>query len=287
MTTSLRPAGLLLLACLLYGSAAAQQRDSRVPRPSPNATIGQTIGVTDVTINYGRPAVNGRTVFGELEPYGAVWRTGANEATTITFSDDVQVEGQPLAAGTYGLFTIPGEAEWTVVFNERPDQWGAFEYDQAQDALRVTVRPEAGAPSERVTFSFDDVTDHSARAVVAWDAVRVPFTITTDTGALVRAKAQAAMEGASDWRAPLPFVFYALENADLAEDAIGWADKSLALQENYSALFAKASLQANLGRYADAVQTGEKALALGRSLERKPGNLAAFETTVAEWKGKL
>lgn len=168
----------LLLAGLLFTlPAAAQKRDSSEPRASPNASVSQTIGTTDVTITYGRPSVKGRTVFGELEPYGSVWRTGANEATTITFSGDVTVEGQPLAAGTYGLFSIPGEDEWVVVFNKVANQWGAYEYDEKQDALRVTVTPEEAPHSELLTFAFDDVSQDVATASFHWGTVRVPFRI--------------------------------------------------------------------------------------------------------------
>ena len=146
-------------------------------RPSPNASVAQTIGTTEVTITYGRPGVKGRQVFGGLEQYGNVWRAGANEATVIHFTDDVTIEGQPLAAGAYAFFAIPGETEWTLIFNEQAEQWGAFDHDPAQDALRVTVTPESGPQQEWLSYSFDDLTDTSATVVLAWDTVRVPFTI--------------------------------------------------------------------------------------------------------------
>jgi hypothetical protein len=291
MNPSLRLAAGLLLAglCLPTLQAQAQERGRNVPRPSPNATIGQTIGVTDVTITYGRPLVKGRTIFGELEKYGTVWRAGANEATTITFTDAVQIEGQPLAAGTYGFFTIPGEAEWTVIFNREPKQWGAYEYDAAKDALRVTVRPETGAPTEMLAYSFEDVTEDGAKVVLAWDRVRVPFRVAVDTDALTLAKARAAAASPQDWRATMEYVYYALESKQHLEEALGWADKSIALQETLGNLQAKAHLLAALDRYDEAVVAGEKALAKGKAMERNPGLdtfLAEFEGTIGEWKKK-
>ena len=131
--------GLLLLGSL--GHAQSFLLD--LPRPSQHAVITQRIGITDVTINYHRPMVNKRKVWGGLVPYGQVWRAGANENTTIKFTDPVTVEGKPLPKGTYGLHMIPGENEWTVIFSNNSTSWGSFTYDQAEDALRVTVKPQA------------------------------------------------------------------------------------------------------------------------------------------------
>ena len=157
-------------------------RANDAPRPSPNAHVMQTIGTTNVMVHYGRPAVKGRTIFasGEdaLVPFGQVWRTGANEASTITFTEPVTVGGEPLAAGTYALFTIPDEDEWTVIFNRTAEQWGAFNYDDSQDVLRVTATPAMGNPvQEQFLITFENVTDTSADMVLAWDEVRVPVKI--------------------------------------------------------------------------------------------------------------
>ena len=165
-------------------AAAVPVRASDEARPSPNAVAGQTIGTTQVTLTYGRPSVRGRAVFGPdstaLVPYGQVWRLGANEATVATFSQDVRVAGQPLAAGTYAVFAVPTAGAWTVVFNRTAEQWGAFKYDPQQDALRVTATPEALAqPVETFEIGFDSVTDTSAEMVFSWDRVRVPVRIET------------------------------------------------------------------------------------------------------------
>lgn len=169
---------LVVLAVLCTNQLTlAQERANEEARVSPNASVSQTIGTTEVIITYGRPAVNNRIIFGDLVPFDQIWRTGANEATTITFSDDVTVEGEKLEAGTYGLFTVPGEDTWTIVFNENPTQWGAFDYNSDEDALRVEVEPEKAPPMEQMMFYFEDVTEESGTIVLHWDDVKVPFTV--------------------------------------------------------------------------------------------------------------
>lgn len=166
------------VALLLSSTASyAQERANNEIRQSPNASVTQTIGTTKVSINYGRPAVQERQIFGSLVPFEEVWRTGANEATTISFSDNVRIEGQPLKEGTYGLFTIPGEEGWTVIFNNVATQWGAFDYTSEEDALRVKVEPEKAVPMEQMMFYFEDVTANSATVYLHWDEVKVPFTV--------------------------------------------------------------------------------------------------------------
>ncbi|MFQ5778141.1 MAG: DUF2911 domain-containing protein, partial [Terriglobia bacterium] len=174
-----RKCGGFLLAVLVTVGAlpAVGQRASDEPRPSPNASISQTIGVTEVTISYGRPGVKGREIWGALVPYGQVWRTGANEATTISLSTGVIIEGQKLAPGTYALFTIPSANEWTLIFNKTAQQWGAFSHDASQDALRVTVKPQAADHSEWMSFQFEDLSEDSATVVLRWGKVAVPFKI--------------------------------------------------------------------------------------------------------------
>ena len=179
----MRPRSVLLALLLPLATPAASAqmtlpiRASDEVRPSPNAVVGQTVGTTDVLITYGRPSKRERVIFGELVPYGEVWRTGANEATTFSVSKDVRIEGQPLSAGRYSLHSIPTEDGWTLIFNHAAEQWGSYEYDATQDALRVEVEAEEGDDVEMMSFWFEDVTDSSAEVVLAWDEMRVPFTI--------------------------------------------------------------------------------------------------------------
>ena len=168
--------GIALLAVLCVTSTLfAQERGNKEPRTSPNATVSQTIGTTDITITYGRPAVNDRTIFGDLVPYGEVWRTGANESTALVVSDDVTVEGNKLEAGTYSLYTIPGQDSWTIIINSKLS-WGT-QYDKSQDVLRFEVEPQEADYMERLLFYFTDVTMESATVVLHWDNTKVPFTI--------------------------------------------------------------------------------------------------------------
>ncbi|MBN2732702.1 MAG: DUF2911 domain-containing protein [Balneolaceae bacterium] len=150
-------------------------RENKEARPSPNAAVSQTIGTTQVVVTYGRPGVKGRTIFGDLEAYGEVWRTGANEATAVTFSNDVTVEGKELKAGTYSLYTIPGENTWTVIFNSK-QSWGT-EYDESKDVLRVEVQPEQGPMMEWFMIYFENLGNNTADMVLHWNKTKVPVTI--------------------------------------------------------------------------------------------------------------
>ena len=146
------------LAVLIFALPAleAQAQDDKANRPSPAAQATATVDGVDVTIDYSQPSVKGREIYGDLVPYGEVWRTGANEATTFEVSGDVTVEGETLPAGKYALFTIPDEDQWTLIFNKQAEQWGAFDYDESQDALRVEVTPEDSEPTEQLTFTISD-----------------------------------------------------------------------------------------------------------------------------------
>ena len=230
-------AGAALLA-LAAVSASAQQLN--LPRPSPNAKVSQTIGVTEVSIQYSRPGIKGRTIWGDLVPYNEVWRTGANENTTITFSTPVKVGGKELPAGTYGLQTIPTTGDWTVIFSKDAELWGAFNYKPENDALRIQVKPEPAEFEERMGFEFEDVTDNSAKVVLRWEKIAVPFTVEVDTAKLVSESARASLR----WQNPYQAANYCIQNNTCLEEAGRWLDASIALQENFTNLRAKAMLLA-------------------------------------------
>ncbi|HRK73381.1 MAG TPA: DUF2911 domain-containing protein [Rhodothermales bacterium] len=158
-------------------TAKIPPRDNSDARMSPNAMIAQNVGKTVITISYGRPGVKGRKIFGGLEAYGEVWRTGANESTVFSTPDDVLVNGQLLKKGIYALFVIPTETEWILIFNRKSDQWGAFNYNKNDDALRLNIRPEQIPSVEWMTFSFDQLTENSAVAALSWETMRLPFRI--------------------------------------------------------------------------------------------------------------
>jgi hypothetical protein len=169
---------LLAFSVALTLPATAQERSNEEARVSPNAAVSQTIGTTEVRLTYGRPSVDDRTIFASdgLVPYGDVWRTGANEATTISFSSDVTVEGESLSAGTYSLYTIPGEESWTIIFNNNANQWGT-NYSESEDAIRVEVTPESAPQREMMMFFFTEISDTSGTCVLHWNETAVPFEI--------------------------------------------------------------------------------------------------------------
>jgi hypothetical protein len=302
-------AALALLACVCVAAGA----QVRLPRPSQKASVMQTLGVTDVTITYSRPGVKGRKIWGDppagapagtatlddararpadavIVPYGRLWRTGANEATTFTVTDDVLVNGQPLKAGTYSLHTIPGRDEWTIIFNSDPGQWGSFQYDEKKDVLRVKARPETTADSQEwLAFQIEPTAENAARVNLRWERLRVPFTVEVkDVPALTLTKARAAVASAKpdDWQTPLQAANYLLNSkGDLAQ-ALAWAEQSIKARENFNNLNLKARILAAQGKTADAVAAGEKALQVGRAANANAQALANFEKTLGEWKAK-
>ncbi|MGZ6971944.1 MAG: DUF2911 domain-containing protein, partial [Thermoanaerobaculia bacterium] len=181
MKTMLRPTFLAVLAVFAVPALA----ELTTPLPSPNASVSQTIGVTKVEVSYSRPHVKGptrkeeRVIWGELVPYDKVWRTGANAVTKITLDGDVMVEGQKLAAGSYGLYTIPGKTEWTVIFNKQST--GGPDYAADKDVLRVKVKPEASEMHEQFTIAFPAASSDDAILALVWEKLRVPVHLTVDT----------------------------------------------------------------------------------------------------------
>ncbi|AFH48318.1 Hypothetical protein IALB_0606 [Ignavibacterium album JCM 16511] len=166
-----------LILSLISFATLAQNKEEKV-RVSPKAEVMQVVGFTEVRIIYSRPGVKGREIWGGLVPYNQVWRAGANEATKFIFSTDVVIEGKPLKAGSYSFFAIPGKNEWTLIFNKVADQWGAFEYNEAQDALRIKVKPEKSSVfQEWLTYSITRTSDYSAVITLEWEKLKIPFKI--------------------------------------------------------------------------------------------------------------
>src|SRR5258708_34425703 len=172
------PIKLLTFCIVTVALAASARADLNLPDVSQAAAVKQQIGLTNVKINYHRPLVNGRKIWGALVPYGKVWRAGANENTTIEFSDPVSVEGQPLAKGVYGLHMIPNPDSWTVIFSKTNTGWGSYSYKQDEDALRVNVKPKPLAESkESLEFDFEDLKPDSTAVTLKWEKLGVPFTV--------------------------------------------------------------------------------------------------------------
>ena len=280
MRTSLSVAVALILAVGSLAQTQAQPASSapapkvqpaapapkiEFPAASPAATLKQRVGLTDITIVYSRPSMRGRKIFGGLEPYGEVWRTGANAATRITFSTPVKFGGADLAAGAYELFTIPSVTEWTVILQKLPEKasWGAYTYDQKNDTARVTVKPVVtDAPIETFGFAFDNLRDESATLNLAWENTRVPVEIAVNvTGQLV-SQIEAAM--VADGKKPYfqAALFYLEHNLDLTK-AAQWMDAALAEQPDaFPMLYHKARLLAKQGDKAAAIATARKSIEL-------------------------
>jgi len=170
--------GLIIIIMLISVISFAQNGDK--VRISPKAMVQQTVGYTDVSIEYSRPGVKERKIWGGLVPYHVVWRAGANEATKITFSTNVEINGKKLKAGSYGFFAVPTKDNWTLIFNKVADQWGAFEYNEAEDALRIEVTPEESYLQEWLVYTVTKTSDNSAIIKLEWEKLKVPFTIDVD-----------------------------------------------------------------------------------------------------------
>lgn len=169
---------LLIILSLLFLIACEEKQEEKPQiRVSPKAEVMQTVGFTEVKIDYSRPGVKERVIWGELVPYDKVWRAGANEATKFTFSNDVMINGKPLKAGAYSFFAIPGTEEWTLIFNKVADQWGAFEYNEAEDALRIKVVPIENDYQEWLTYTITRTSDTSAEIKLEWEHLKIPFTL--------------------------------------------------------------------------------------------------------------
>lgn len=283
--------GLTTLAALSATPAFAQVA-LKLPRVSPNATVTQTLGVTDLTVTYSRPGVKGRTIWGGLEAYDKPWRAGANEATTFTTTTEITFGGQKLAAGTYSLFMIPGKEEWTVVLNSEKNLWGAYEYKPELDVLRVKVETEGTLHQEWLSYSFDHfapsnaaTSPDSARLVMLWDKMRIAVHITVNMTATVTANCRSAVAGAKadDFGIRVSAARWCLDNGQALAEGRGWMEQALAIQKNYSTLNLQARWLAKEGKKKDAVVAGEAAIAAGKASADKP-DTSGLEKMVTEWK---
>ena len=267
-------AGLALLG--LFPRTAPAQGAMTLPQLSPKASVSQTIGVSEVTINYHRPGVKGRVIWGGLLKYGKIWRAGANENTTISFSDPVKIEGKDLPAGTYGLHMIPTEGDWTVIFSKNYTSWGSFFYNEAEDALRVTVKPEPADNQEWLAYQFDDLTNTSTTLSLRWEKLRVPVKLAFDTDGIILAKYRNVVlrgGGGFGWEAYNQAASYCLRRGINFDEALRWANSSIAFNENFTNTSTKAALLDKLGQKDEAEKARKHAEALATA-EQEMNNLA-------------
>jgi hypothetical protein len=303
--TSIFAMMMFVLSAMSHASAQTPAA-LRLPRPSQKASVMQTIGVTDVTITYSRPGVKGRRIWGDapaavaagtatlddarsrlkdapIVPYGHVWRTGANEATTFAVTDDVLINGQKLPAGTYSLHTIPSQQEWTIIFNSDAGQWGSFTYDEKKDVLRVKAKPQMVADNQEwLLYTIPTVTPNSAQVVIRWEKVAVPFTVEVpNVETLMRARIDAAVAAnPTDWKIPLQ-VANKYANDEKFDEALRWADQSIKVKETFQNLSTKAQILFAAGRKGEAIALAEQAIARGKA---DKADTSGLEKRLADWK---
>lgn len=270
----------LLLTVYFFPLSFAQ---SLTPALSPKATLTQAVGVSEITVTWSRPAVKGRKIWGGLIPFGEIWRTGANANTTIKFSDAVSINGKELPAATYGFHTIPGEKEWTLIISKDNNLAGSAGYKQENDALRLTVKPvTTGDFYERLTFDVVELTDSTAEIFLAWEKVKVSFTVQFQTRALIADKVSKAFS----WSTPLSYASYIFNNDMDVNEGLKWIDYSTAVQENYWNLRMKARLLNKAGKKGEAILAMDKAMRIAEGLSSAPFDLEDMKKLLKDWKNQ-
>jgi tetratricopeptide (TPR) repeat protein len=235
----------LALAVLLFAvpPVLAQAPLLSLPDPSPSASVTQRVGLTDITIAYHRPAAGKRKIWGALVPYDEVWRAGANQNTTITFSSPVTIGGKKIAAGTYGLHMLPTEKNWTVILSTVATAWGSFSYDEKEDAVRLTVTPAPADFEESLEYRFENPTENSVTVVLDWEKLRVPFAIGVDTKAVTLESLKGQLRGLGrffwqDWNEAAQ---WSLHNDYDLEQGLAWVNRSIDIQPSFQNLRTKAA----------------------------------------------
>jgi hypothetical protein len=283
--TKVIAAATLVLGAVL-GQAGARA-DLVLPRPSPNASVSQTVGVTNFALTYSRPGVKGRVIWGGLVPYDSTWRTGANDPTSLTISDEITVAGQKLPAGKYSIVTIPRPGEWTVIFSGQKDLAGTTNYDPKQDVLRITATPDTTQPhQEWMWLGLDDLTPNSCNLVLRWQRLRLAVPIAVDVNATVLAGARREIGAAKadDWRTPFRAAGWCFDNTVALDEGARWLEKSLGIQKTYANLSLKAKWLAKDGKQPEAVAAAKQAIAAGKASKEKV-DTSATEKLLAEWSG--
>jgi len=294
----------LILGLALFIVSTADHAIGQItfPRPSQKQSISQTVGDVEITIVYHRPNVKERKVWGTKEEkpivtYGQIWRAGANENTTIEITKEVTVSGEKLPKGKYGFHVIPGEEEWILIFNKVNNVWGTVKPKEENDALRVSVKPETGAHQESLTYLFENVVGNSALIVLAWEKVRVPFSINVGDVNL------RILNGVRRQKMRLPlnaanYVVFAKLSDQYAE-ALGWVNEVLATAEEgkpgfaqitYNGGFVKARLLAATGKTQEAIELGERTFAFGKDINEKAadaGKRVPFNPNGLNFLGQL
>lgn len=239
----------------------------KLPQPSTAQTITQAFGLGNISLSYSRPNVKGRKIFGGLEPYGVIWRTGANTATVIKFTEAVQIEGKDLAAGEYALFTIPGKTEWTIIFNKGTKEWGSYTYSETNDVLRVKVKPNVLKDKvETFTMQFANVSDTKAQLQLMWENTGVNINLSTSVDERVMADIAEAMKG--DKKPYFAAAQYYYSNGKDLKTALNWmneAEKTM-VDAPWVKLW-KARVQLKMGDKMGATKTAKEGLEIATRIK--------------------
>lgn len=271
----------LLMGISLSFSLLNAQID--MPQPSPLATLNQKIGLMDANITYSRPSARGRKVFGELVPYGKLWRTGANKASFIEFTDSVKIAGISVKKGKYAIFTIPNVDEWTIVLNSDWNQSGTSKYDESKNVVNIKVKPSIIPFSETFTIDFNYLTTNSAQVEISWETSKVSFGVETSVDEAVMRNIKNALNisAGSYFQAAR---YYYDTNRELAT-ALEWINKSISMEERYWVVRYKALIEAKMGDFKSALKTAKRALDLAKEAG-SDDYVRLNEASIQEWSKK-
>ncbi|WP_057937733.1 DUF2911 domain-containing protein [Algoriphagus resistens] len=252
---------LAILLCSLVSFAQQIQ----MPQASPSAKIAQKVGLTDVTVDYSRPSTKDRKIFGELVPYGQVWRTGANGATVLSFSTDVIIDGKNIPAGQYALYSIPGKSEWTMILSRNIKLWGAIGYNESEDVIRFSAKPEKlNKKAETFEISFANMTDTGSDLSLKWEKTKIDFRIETEVDPLVMSQIKEYVIDANNADPSLLYSaasYYYTNKKDLNQ-AFNWINESVEDDPKYWTMHLKAKIEAALGKKTEALESAEEAIDL-------------------------
>tara|TARA_R110002050_G_scaffold2603_5_gene14847 strand:- start:8758 stop:9615 length:858 start_codon:yes stop_codon:yes gene_type:complete len=276
------------LFILALGLSVANAQE--LPAPSPSATLSQRVGLTDFTVEYSRPGVKEREIFGELVPYNKVWRTGANKATSIEFNTDVNFAGKAVAAGKYSIFTMPGEGKWSFMLNKETELWGANDYNPELDVLKITVIPTEGEMTETFTIDFTDISTNGAALELRFanTVVSVPFEVETSEKAMSNIK-NALANSPKDklWMVNRNAANYYLNNGLDTEEALKFIETSVKLNEdNWYSHYVHGEILSTLGRNKEAVAAAKRAMEIGQNESEAAGKEFGYTEMLSEAMAK-
>ena len=259
----------IVVTLLSSAQCFAQSTILDIPRQSQRAIVTQRLGITDITISYHRPLVAGRKIWDGVVPYGQVWRAGANENTTIEFSDPVSIEGQPLAKGRYGLHMIPAADQWIVIFSNNSTAWGSFTYNQKEDALRVTVKPREAEFHEALTYDFDQPKPDSVVTMLEWEKVAIPFNVSVKVNDIVESSLQNQLRGLAQytWFGWDDAANYLLDHKINLDEALKYSDNSIKNEERFDNLITRSKILTAMARNDEAASARNKAFAKANPLQ--------------------